>query len=44
MYGFSMGGIQAYHWAAIYPDLVARAIVVCGSARTADHNKVSSPG
>jgi len=43
-YGFSMGGIQAYHWAALYPDLVERAIVVCGSARTADHNKVFLSG
>jgi len=43
-YGFSMGGIQAYHWAALYPDLVERAIVVCGSARTAEHNKVFLSG
>lgn len=40
VYGFSMGGMQAYHWAALYPQQVARAIVVCGSARTAEHNKV----
>jgi homoserine O-acetyltransferase/O-succinyltransferase len=44
VYGFSMGGIQAYHWAALYPDQVQRAIVVCGSARTADHNKVFLSG
>jgi homoserine O-acetyltransferase len=44
VYGFSMGGIQAYHWAAVYPDEVQRAIVVCGSARTADHNKVFLSG
>jgi homoserine O-acetyltransferase len=44
VYGFSMGGIQAYHWAALYPDEVERAIVVCGSARTADHNKVFLSG
>ncbi len=40
VYGFSMGAQQAYHWAALYPGDVARAIVVCGSARTATHNKV----
>jgi homoserine O-acetyltransferase/O-succinyltransferase len=40
VYGFSMGGMQAYHWAALFPEMVERAIVVCGSARTADHNKV----
>ena len=43
-YGFSMGGMQAYHWAALYPDMVERAFVVCGSARTADHNKVFLSG
>jgi homoserine O-acetyltransferase len=44
VYGFSMGAIQAYHWAALYPDLVERAIVVCGSARTAVHNRVFLSG
>jgi homoserine O-acetyltransferase len=43
-YGFSMGAGQAYHWAALYPDLVERAIVVCGSARTAVHNQVFLSG
>ena len=43
-YGFSMGAGQAYHWAALYPDLVERAIVVCGSARTSIHNKVFLSG
>jgi homoserine O-acetyltransferase len=44
VYGFSMGAQQAYHWAAIFPDAVARAIVICGSARTAEHNKVFLSG
>ena len=39
-YGFSMGAQQAYHWAAAFPDLVDHAFIVCGSARTATHNKV----
>ena len=43
-YGFSMGAGQAYHWAALYPDLVERAIVVCGSARTSPHNRVFLSG
>jgi homoserine O-acetyltransferase/O-succinyltransferase len=43
-YGFSMGAGQAYHWPALYPDLVERAIVVCGSARTSIHNKVFLSG
>ena len=40
VYGFSMGAQQAYHWAALYPQAVERAVVVCGSARTAVHNQV----
>jgi homoserine O-acetyltransferase len=40
VYGFSMGAQQAYHWAALFPDRVERAIVVCGSARTSVHNRV----
>jgi homoserine O-acetyltransferase len=43
-YGFSMGAGQAYHWAALFPELVQRAIVVCGSARTSIHNKVFLSG
>jgi homoserine O-acetyltransferase/O-succinyltransferase len=40
VYGFSMGAQQAYHWAALYPDIVDAAVIVCGSARTSVHNKV----
>ena len=40
VYGFSMGAQQAYHWAALFPEAVERAIVICGSARTSVHNKV----
>lgn len=40
VYGWSMGAQQAYHWAAMFPDLVERAVVVCGSARTSVHNQV----
>lgn len=43
-YGFSMGAGQAYHWATLYPDVVERAIVVCGSARTSLHNRVFLSG
>jgi homoserine O-acetyltransferase len=39
-----MGGQQAYHWGALYPDAVARICVVCGSARTAPHNQVFLEG
>lgn len=40
VYGWSMGGMQAYHWAALHPDMVPRAAVVCGSARCAPYNYV----
>ncbi|WP_293912913.1 alpha/beta fold hydrolase [Deinococcus sp.] len=43
-YGFSMGAMQAYHWAALFPERVQRAIIVCGSARTALHNQVFLSG
>ena len=43
-YGFSMGAGQAYHWAALYPELVQRAVIVCGSARTSVHNRVFLSG
>jgi homoserine O-acetyltransferase len=39
-YGWSMGAQQAYHWAALYPHQIARAIICCGSARTATFNTV----
>jgi homoserine O-acetyltransferase/O-succinyltransferase len=44
VYGFSMGGQQVYHWAAMFPDAVSRAIVLCSSAKTAEHNKVFISG
>ena len=43
-YGFSMGAIMSYHWASLFPDMIERAIVVCGSARTAEHNQVFLSG
>jgi homoserine O-acetyltransferase len=44
VYGWSMGAQQAYHWAALFPEAVERAVVVCGSARTATHNRVFLKG
>jgi homoserine O-acetyltransferase len=40
VYGWSMGALQAYHWAALFPDAVERAVVNCGVARTSVHNQV----
>ncbi|HWZ72182.1 MAG TPA: alpha/beta fold hydrolase [Casimicrobiaceae bacterium] len=42
--GWSMGGIQAYHWAALFPGWVKRLAVMCGSARTSPHNYVFLEG
>ncbi|KAG4412328.1 hypothetical protein IFR04_014547 [Cadophora malorum] len=40
--GFSMGGQQAYHWAAMHGSgenpFVKNAVVICGSAKTSGHN------
>lgn len=40
VYGWSMGALQAYHWAALFPDAVDRIVVNCGVARTSVHNQV----
>ena len=44
VYGWSMGAMQAYHWAALFPDTVERIAVVCGSARCSAHNQVFIEG
>lgn len=44
VYGWSMGGMQAYHWAARHPNMVQRAAVVCGSARCSPYNFVFLEG
>ena len=44
VYGWSMGAMQAYHWAALFPQSVARIAVVCGAARCAPHNHVFIEG
>ncbi len=42
--GWSMGGQQAYHWAALFPHIVDKLAVICGSARTSPHNQVFLEG
>ncbi len=42
--GFSMAAQQAFHWGALYPDLVERIAPWCGSARTSRHNFVFLEG
>jgi homoserine acetyltransferase len=36
--GFSMGGQCTYHWAAMYPEVVRNAVIICSSAKTSLHN------
>lgn len=36
--GFSMGGQQSYHFAALFPDLVKNIVCIAGSAKTSAHN------
>ncbi len=42
--GWSMGGCQAFQWAAQYPEAVAAILPFCGSARTSVHNFVFLEG
>lgn len=44
IYGWSMGGQQALHWGALFPDRVERICALCTSARTSPHNKVFLEG
>jgi homoserine O-acetyltransferase len=44
VYGFSMGGQQAFHWGALFPDRVEAIGPVCGSAKTSPHNFVFLEG
>lgn len=44
VYGWSMGGQQALHWGALFPDRVQRLCAICTSARTSPHNKVFLEG
>jgi len=40
IYGYSMGAMQALHWATMYPGRVDRVAAVCGNARASDYNVV----
>jgi len=36
--GFSMGGLQAFHWAAMFPEMVDCFVPICGTAKCSGHN------
>jgi homoserine O-acetyltransferase len=42
--GWSMGAGQTYQWAVSYPEMVARILPFCGSAKTSEHNIVFLEG
>jgi len=42
--GFSMGAQQAFHWGALFPDMVRAIAPICGSAKTSPHNLVFLEG
>jgi homoserine O-acetyltransferase len=42
--GFSMGAQQAFHWGALFPDMVRAIAPICGTARTSAHNVVFLEG
>jgi homoserine O-acetyltransferase len=42
--GWSMGALQAYEWAARYPDLVEAILPIAGAARCSPHNVVFLEG
>src|SRR5260221_4065911 len=42
--GFSMGAQQAFHWGAVFPDMVAAIAPICGTAKTSPHNFVFLEG
>ncbi len=42
--GWSMGGLQTFHWGAIYPDMMDLLLPFCGSAKCSRHNFVFLEG
>jgi homoserine O-acetyltransferase/O-succinyltransferase len=42
--GWSMGAGQAFQWAVSHPEMVARILPFCGSAKTSEHNIVFLEG
>eukprot|EP00802_Teleaulax_amphioxeia_P018337 Tamp_18528.p1 GENE.Tamp_18528~~Tamp_18528.p1 ORF type:complete len:426 (+),score=68.94 Tamp_18528:104-1279(+) len=40
IFGYSMGAMAALHFAALFPDKVARVAAVCGAAKTSHYNRI----
>jgi len=44
VHGWSMGAIQAWYWAAMFPDMVSAILPVCGAARCWPQNRAFLEG
>lgn len=42
--GYSMGAQQAFHWAALHPEMVSAIAPICGTAKTSAHNDLVLEG
>ena len=42
--GCSMGGMQAYQWGALYPEMVDAIAPICAAAKTSRHNQLMLEG
>ena len=42
--GWSMGAVQSFQWASLFPELVERLLPFCGAARCSPHNLVFLEG
>ena len=44
VYGFSMGGQQALHWGAMFPEKVGKIVAICATAKLPVHTHVMFEG
>lgn len=42
--GWSMGGLQTYHWCVHQPSMIKNALIICATAKTSEHNYVFLEG
>ena len=42
--GYSMGGMQAFQWGALFPEMVQSIAPICASSKTSKHNRLMIEG
>lgn len=42
--GWSMGGLQCYHWCVHDPSMIENTLIICATAKTSEHNIVFLEG